>query len=358
MAYMKNTAGQKIIFGAFNKTTGNPVTNDDANISATFSVDGNSPSVVANTVDEIDNSQMAGYYSLELDAAETDGTVVIFNIASTSADVVIDPVAIYPSDVPATLAYMGGELTDLWEILFEDAQNFHEAGGRKFWETKLSELFLPSDDCFGTLASDLWNFFFDDTTNFLDLVALGVWEAGTAYYGSPDTYGSLIVSVDSDVSAIKSQTDQLSFTIANQVDSNALTGGSGSGGDDAATIYNYFTDVSREDLFKADVAGLALEATSQTIISTGGSGPWSSGANTGAGSVTFSLDVADQDSNPLEGCAVWISTDTAGTNVIAGTLYTNTLGQVTFTLDPGTYYVWKQLSGQNFTNPETITVTA
>ena len=33
--------------------------------------------------------------------------------------------------------------------------------------------------------------------------------------------------------------------------------GSGSGGDDAATIYTYFTDGTREDAFKADVSGLS-----------------------------------------------------------------------------------------------------
>jgi hypothetical protein len=50
------------------------------------------------------------------------------------------------------------------------------------------------------------------------------------------------------ITAIKAKTDQLTFTVANQVDSNALTGG---GGDDAATIYNYFTSGTNEDAFKA-----------------------------------------------------------------------------------------------------------
>jgi hypothetical protein len=36
--------------------------------------------------------------------------------------------------------------------------------------------------------------------------------------------------VDTEVSAIKAKTDQLSFTVANQVDANALTGGGGGGG--------------------------------------------------------------------------------------------------------------------------------
>jgi hypothetical protein len=35
--------------------------------------------------------------------------------------------------------------------------------------------------------------------------------------------------VDTEISAIKAKTDQLSFTVANQVDANALTGGGGGG---------------------------------------------------------------------------------------------------------------------------------
>jgi len=42
--------------------------------------------------------------------------------------------------------------------------------------------------------------------------------------------------------------------------------GGGSGGDDAATIYNYFTDGTREDAFKADVSGLStFDPSSDTV---------------------------------------------------------------------------------------------
>jgi hypothetical protein len=54
--------------------------------------------------------------------------------------------------------------------------------------------------------------------------------------------------VKTDVSDIDDVTSQFVFTVAGQVDSNAITGG---GGDDAATIYSYFTSGSNEDVFKA-----------------------------------------------------------------------------------------------------------
>ena len=64
--------------------------------------------------------------------------------------------------------------------------------------------------------------------------------------------------VDGVVDAIKLKTDQLTFTVSNQVDSNALSGGSG--GDDAATIYSYFTASNREDVFHANVSALSTSA--------------------------------------------------------------------------------------------------
>jgi hypothetical protein len=49
----------------------------------------------------------------------------------------------------------------------------------------------------------------------------------TTVEGKIDTIDNF---VDTEVSAIKAKTDQLSFTVANQVDANALTGGGGGGG--------------------------------------------------------------------------------------------------------------------------------
>jgi len=79
-------------------------------------------------------------------------------------------------------------------------------------------------------------------------------------------------------------------------------------------------------------------------------------STTGEGSTATVVTVVDGSSNPLDGAEVWVTTDLAGTNTVAGTLVTSGSGTVTFYLDAGTYYAWKQLSGYNFTNPETLTV--
>jgi len=76
----------------------------------------------------------------------------------------------------------------------------------------------------------------------------------------------------------------------------------------------------------------------------------------GPGALSCTWTQKDSDENPIDNVQVWITTDVAGTNVIAGTLITNASGQVTFMLDAGTYYVWRERSGYNFTNPKTWSV--
>ena len=87
--------------------------------------------------------------------------------------------------------------------------------------------------------------------------------SGTAWseYGIPvkivaDERGTdSVVVPTSDITAIKAKTDQLAFTVANQVDANSLTGGTS-----PADIYTYFTAGTNEDVFKADTSTLATSA--------------------------------------------------------------------------------------------------
>lgn len=74
----------------------------------------------------------------------------------------------------------------------------------------------------------------------------------------------------------------------------------------------------------------------------------------GAGSVATVFTINDG-SNPIDGVDVWVSSDSAGSNVIARG-FTNALGLVTLMLDPGTYYTWKTKAGYTFENPSTLTV--
>jgi hypothetical protein len=103
----------------------------------------------------------------------------------------------------------------------------------------------------------------------------------------------------------------------------------------------------------AALAGVPTVGEIDTQLSgTHGAGTW--GGASGSGSISWPITI-DDGLSPLDGVDVWVSTDSAGTNVVARG-YTNTLGVVTFLLDAGAYYLWKQLSGYTFINPEGITV--
>ena len=72
----------------------------------------------------------------------------------------------------------------------------------------------------------------------------------------------------------------------------------------------------------------------------------------GAGAITWPYTVTDSvTGGPIDGVEVWVTTDSAGTNVIAnGTTDEN--GIVTFYLDAGTVFAWRKRAGYNFENPD------
>lgn len=73
----------------------------------------------------------------------------------------------------------------------------------------------------------------------------------------------------------------------------------------------------------------------------GGGGPIGPGASENI--LTF-----QEAGNPVADADVWLTIDSIGENVVAGTLQTNSEGKITFLLDPGvTYYIWMQKDGFN-----------
>jgi hypothetical protein len=130
----------------------------------------------------------------------------------------------------------------------------------------------------------------------------------------------------------------------------------------AGTIRTSADDVTAETAQTTAVrSGLALEATvdaAETAILAAIDGIEGGGGGTvGPGSIERTLTIK-LGSQVIDGAAVWVSTDSAGNNVIAGTLYSDGNGLVTFMLDAGTYYAWCQKNGVNFTNPTAFQVTA
>jgi hypothetical protein len=77
----------------------------------------------------------------------------------------------------------------------------------------------------------------------------------------------------------------------------------------------------------------------------------------GAIAYRYNVTVSGDPDTPISDVDVWVCTDANGTNVV-GNGRTNSFGNVTFHLDAGTYYIWRQKAGYNFTNPITKVVSA
>ena len=131
-------------------------------------------------------------------------------------------------------------------------------------------------------------------------------------------------------------TDSLE-AIRNRGDSAWITGGGGSAADFADAVWDELqsghTDVgSFGKYLDTEVSGVG---------------------GIGSGALSCTWTQKDDGGVPMDNVNVWITTDSAGANVIAGTIITDAQGEVTFMLDPGiTYYVWRERSGFNFTNPQ------
>ena len=76
----------------------------------------------------------------------------------------------------------------------------------------------------------------------------------------------------------------------------------------------------------------------------------------GGGAITFVYTLTSSvDASPLADADVWVTSDEAG-NILLASGHTNASGQITFYLDAGTVYIWRQKSGWNFANPDMETV--
>lgn len=171
---------------------------------------------------------------------------------------------------------------------------------------------------------------------------LNVWDY-SAGIGAPDTYGGIVDSLTEESGGEYRFTAFALGKIATLTVPASLAAG-------AITSSTFATGAITATAIAADAIGSSeLADSAVTEIAAG------VGSVAGSGAITHTITINDG-TNPIEGASVWVSTDSAGSNVIAGTLTTTSLGQAVFYLDAGTYYAWMQKSGFNFTNPTAITV--
>ena len=386
MSYNKNTAGQKVSFMAYSIATGLPATGDAANITAKISIDFGTPAALTdiNPV-ELDPTDFQGVYVFDLSQAETNGDVLAITATSSTANVQLDRVNIYtvePVDFSALetkIDTIDGVvdtiLVDTNELQgnqgdWATATGFATATSLSITNSNVNDIKAKTDQLAftvanqvdsnsltgGTSPSAIYDYFVDGSRE--DLFKADI--------SSLATSASILALNDFDPTNDVVARVTLVDTTTTNTD---MTSGTS-----PTAIYTYFTDASREDAVKADVSLLASASsltrvgikvdgiknrTDQLVFSIPNqvdANALTGGGSGGSGSIEKTITVCDNSSNPLDGVAVWVSTDIAGTNVVAGTSYTDAFGNVTFMLDAGTYYGWQQLAGYNFTNPTSFTV--
>ena len=103
-------------------------------------------------------------------------------------------------------------------------------------------------------------------------------------------------------------------------------------------------------------AGFVGGTDSLEAIRDRGDSAWITGGAFGSGSIEWEYTLTSSvGGTPIADADIWVTTDSAGANVVASGK-TDAFGKMTFFLDAGTYYVWRQKSGFNFDNPDVETV--
>jgi hypothetical protein len=170
------------------------------------------------------------------------------------------------------------------------------------------------------------------------LTADAVWDSLTTSYTVNNSFGQRVLRSTTSQSAV-------AVTGSNHVAADIYQIQAG-----AITSSTFAANAITSSAISANAIGaseLAADAVSEIAAAV-------SGAGGGAISTPVTLTTG---ATPITGAGVWITTDSAGSNVIAGTLFTDGSGTVTFLLDAGLYYIWCQKLGFNFTNPTPLTVT-
>jgi hypothetical protein len=107
-----------------------------------------------------------------------------------------------------------------------------------------------------------------------------------------------------------------------------------------------------------EIKGATFSGASDSLeeIRDRGDAAWITGGASGSGAIEWEYTLTSTaGGDPISDADVWVTTDIAGANVIASGK-TDSFGNVTFWLDAGTYYIWRQKAGFNFDNPDVETV--
>lgn len=227
----KNVAAKFTVF-AFDATTNVPKTGDAANLTAYVSKDDGTVTVLADTsATEMDATNAAGYYLFDAAQGETNGDKLLVSGKSSTANIKVigAPAVIYtrpttgwlaPTTAARTLTVdtSGRALSDVDTIKTNPVVN---AGTITFPTT--ATLASTTNITAGTITTvtNLTNA--ATAGDFTATMKTSAQTAADAAVTANTLVNAIAGYIDTEVAAIKTQTDKLTFTVANQLDANVLS---------------------------------------------------------------------------------------------------------------------------------------
>ncbi len=225
-------------------------------------------------------------------------------------------------DINATISSRSTHsAADVWAVATRTITGLTAAALADFFDTDSGTVYASS--VAGSVVKEI-----------VDSVAAG--QETTLRIGTAQDGGANTITLDSGASSVDDQYQNAIITLTE-----------GTGAPQTAIISSY--DGTTKVATVTDSWAIEPDATTVFKIFPMGKVPTT---DAGAGALTVTFTAQDEASNPIDGVAVWLTTDEEGLNVVHGPVYTTAMGTATFHLDPGTYYSWKNLGGWNPTNPQ------
>jgi|SRR3990172_324296 len=150
---LKDTAGQKIDFFAFNYATGAPKTGDAANLHASYQIDdGQVLPLIDTQASEVSGASSPGWYKFDLQKAETNGTKILFTCISDTPNVTVVGQTIY-TESPVPPSGGGGGATSKSGLFRSKYWNAGHFDGSMY--QGIQELGVSCDGVFYANRSDI-----------------------------------------------------------------------------------------------------------------------------------------------------------------------------------------------------------
>lgn len=242
----KNTASQKLTVFCFDSTTNLPKTGDAANLTAYRSLDDGTVTVLADTsATEKDATNAKGYYDFDLSQAETNADKIVFTCKSATANIVCicSPDVVYT--LPANFTTLAiASSTGVVKATDTSGNALLIAGSNA--ATTFASLTITGAFSIGGVShvpqtGDTFARVGPTGSGLTSLAQASVWTSSlaTALATTNTSVAGMLTGANvirayneagaalgtyAQAAAIKTKTDQLTFTVPNKVDASATSG--------------------------------------------------------------------------------------------------------------------------------------